>query len=139
MVISKTKKFTSEKIDISPLISVRNLLKNIIKEAGNEYEQMGAVQTFEICYELAWKTLKKILEIQGIKEVYSPKEIFRKAYLEGLISKFDPWNNYLKTRNLTVHTYHEDMLSEVWNILPQFLKDLDWMIKKIKPYASNRK
>jgi hypothetical protein len=51
--ISKTKKLASEKIDISPLISARNLLKDIVKEAENEYEQMGAVQAFEICYELS--------------------------------------------------------------------------------------
>ncbi|CAG8554465.1 7385_t:CDS:2 [Ambispora gerdemannii] len=70
-------------IDIKPLLTARNLLKNIVKDAENEYEQMGAVQAFEICYELAWKTLKKVLASQGIKEIYSPKEIFRKSYLEG--------------------------------------------------------
>jgi len=73
-------------IDIKPLLTARNLLKNIVKDAENEYEQMGAVQAFEICYELAWKTLKKVLASQGIKEIYSPKEIFRKSYLEGVLA-----------------------------------------------------
>lgn len=133
------KKLNSEEINIAPLISVRDLLTNMIKEADNEYEQMGAVQAFEIAYELAWKTLKKVLENQGLGEVYSPKEIFRKSYLEGLINDFDRWNDYLKTRNLTVHTYNEDVLYDVWAILPKFLKDLNLLIKKITPYVKNGK
>jgi len=133
------KQETIQKIDISPLLNVRNLLNDIIKVADNEYEYMGAIQAFEMAYELAWKTLKKVLESKGISEIYSPKETFRKSYLEGLISDFDQWNNYLKTRNFTVHVYNEDILYEVWNILPQFLKDLDSLIKKIKPYVESRK
>ena len=127
-----------EIIDIQPLISARNLLKNIIKEAENEYEYMGAVQAFEICYELAWSTLKKVLILHG-KESYSPRDVFRKAYLAGLVNNFDTWVSYLDTRNLTVHTYNEDVLYEVWKILPKFLKDLDLLIKKIKPYVTNGK
>ena len=133
------KQATIEKIDITPLLSVRNLLNDIIKDADSEYEYMGAIQAFEMAYELTWKTLKKVLESQGISEIYSPKETFRKAYLEGFIADFDQWNGYLKTRNLTVHAYNEDILYDVWNILPKFLKDLDLLIKKIKPYVENGK
>ena len=124
----------NRKIDIQPLLSARKVLHNIIKDAENEYEYMGAVQAFEICYELAWKTCQKILTFQG-KEAYSPKDVFRKAYLEGIIVDFDAWIEYLKTRNLTVHTYNEDTLYYVWHALPEFLKDLDLLIKKIKMYV----
>lgn len=121
-------------IDFQPLLSARKVLHDIVKDAENEYEYMGAVQAFEICYELAWKTCQKILTFQGI-EAYSPRDVFRKAYLAGLVADFDAWIDYLKTRNLTVHTYNEDILYEVWYSLPQFLKDLDLLIKKIKLYA----
>jgi len=128
------KKNSANIIDIQPLLSARKVLHDIVKDAENEYEYMGAVQAFEICYELAWTTLKKVLAFRGI-EAYSPREVFRKSYLEGLIPNFDTWINYLKTRNLTVHTYNEDILHDVWNILPQFLKDLDKLVKKIKDYG----
>ncbi|CAJ0888621.1 7370_t:CDS:2 [Entrophospora sp. SA101] len=81
-----------EIIDIQPLISARNLLKNIIKDAENEYEYMGAS--------------------------YSPRDVFRKAYLTGLINNFDTWVSYLDTRNLTVHTYNEDVLYEILSKYP---------------------
>ena len=132
-------KSSLKEFDIKPLLSARKVLSNIVKDAENEYEYMGAVQAFEICYELTWSTLKKVLIFQG-KEAYSPRDVvFRKAYLTGLIADFDTWIGYLETRNLTVHTYNEDVLYDVWYILPQFLKDLDALLKKIKTYAKNGK
>jgi nucleotidyltransferase substrate binding protein (TIGR01987 family) len=93
---------------------------------------MGGVQAFEMAYELAWKTLKKVLMSKGV-EVYSPKETFRKAAAEGLIRKFESWGEkYLETRNLTVNSYESDILAEVWKVLPEFLKDLEYLIAKIQ-------
>ena len=83
-------------------------------------------------YELAWKTLKKVLMSKGV-EVYSSKETFLKAVAEGLIREFEVWKGkYLETRNLTVHSYEMDILSEVWKVLPEFLKDLEYLIAKIQ-------
>jgi nucleotidyltransferase substrate binding protein (TIGR01987 family) len=99
---------------------------------SSELEEMGGIQAFEMTYELAWKTLKKILMSKGI-EVYSPKETFRKSAAEGLINDFESWGEkYLETRNLTVHSYDADILADVWKVLPEFLKDLDFLIKKIQ-------
>ena len=62
-------------------------------------------------------------------EVYSPKETFRKSAAEGLIREFEVWGEkYLETRNLTVHSYEADILAEVWKVLPEFLKDLKYLI-----------
>lgn len=120
-------------IDIEPLVKTRNLLAKVLdKGTSSELEEMGGVQAFEMAYELAWKTLKKILMSKGI-EVYSPKETFRKSVAEGLISDFESWGEkYLETRNLTVHSYDADILAEVWKVLPEFLKDLDCLIIKIQ-------
>jgi nucleotidyltransferase substrate binding protein (TIGR01987 family) len=93
---------------------------------------MGGVQAFEMAYELSWKTLKKVLMSKGV-EVYSPKETFRKSAAEGLIREFEVWGEkYLETRNLTVHSYESDILAEVWKVLPEFLKDLEYLIAKIQ-------
>jgi hypothetical protein len=56
-----------------------------LEEAENDYEKTGAIKAFEFCYELSWKTLKKVLEIQG-KEVNNPRDTFR---LVLLIPKLD--------------------------------------------------
>ncbi|MCE8163471.1 MAG: nucleotidyltransferase substrate binding protein [Candidatus Moeniiplasma glomeromycotorum] len=122
-----------EKIDLQPLLTTKKILEKALKEgAGSELEEMGGVQAFEMAYELSWKTLKKVLMSKGV-EVYSPKETFRKAAAESLIREFEIWGEkYLETRNLTVHSYEADILAEVWRVLPEFLKDLEYLIAKIQ-------
>jgi hypothetical protein len=39
----------------------------------------GCIQRFEYCIELTWKTLKKILEYQGLEIIPTPIEVIKKA------------------------------------------------------------
>ncbi|RHZ36924.1 HI0074 family nucleotidyltransferase substrate-binding subunit [endosymbiont GvMRE of Glomus versiforme] len=121
----------NDKLDIEPLISARNFLKKALQEAKTELEIAGTIQAFEICYELAWKTCRKILSLRGT-HVYTSKEVFRIAGLEGLIPNAEPWFDYVEKRNITVHEYYEKIMEEVYPILPQFLKNLDILIKNLK-------
>ena len=75
----------SNKLDIKPLISTRNFLAEIIQNARNDYEKAGTIQAFEVCYELAKNTIRKILLLRAQEVHITPKEIFRLAALEGLI------------------------------------------------------
>ena len=120
-------------LDLQPLLTTKKILQKALKEGtSSELEEMGGVQAFEMAYELSWKTLKKVLMSKGV-EVYSPKETFRKAAAEGLIRELEVWGEkYLETRNLTVHSYEADILAEVWKVLPEFLKDLEYLITKIQ-------
>ena len=74
-----------EMININPLISTRNFLAEIIENARNDYEKAGAIQAFEVCYELAKNTIRKVLLLRAEEVHTTPKEIFRLAGLEGLI------------------------------------------------------
>jgi hypothetical protein len=40
-------------LDIQPLITTRNFLGEALVAAQNKFEIAGAVQAFEVCYELA--------------------------------------------------------------------------------------
>jgi Nucleotidyltransferase substrate binding protein like len=73
------------RLDIKPLVSTRNFLAEIIQNARNDYEKAGAIQAFEVCYELAKNTLRKILLLRAQEVHITPKEIFRLASLEDLI------------------------------------------------------
>ncbi|CAH1764154.1 6517_t:CDS:2, partial [Entrophospora sp. SA101] len=75
----------NHKLDIKPIISTRNFLAEIIQNASNDYEKAGAIQAFEVCYELAKNTIRKILLLRAQEVHITPKEIFRLAALEGLI------------------------------------------------------
>ncbi|CAI2194967.1 1508_t:CDS:2, partial [Funneliformis geosporum] len=58
----------------------------LILEAQNDYEKAGAIQAFEVCYELAKNLTRKVLLLRAQAVPISPKEIFRLVGLEGLIS-----------------------------------------------------
>ncbi|WNE40720.1 MAG: hypothetical protein mread185_000177 [Mycoplasmataceae bacterium] len=121
----------TNKVSLNPIISARNFLAGIIKEAKNDYEKAGAIQSFEICYELSWHFCQKILSLRNIR-VFSPKETFRAAGLERLIEDPEAWFDFGLKRNLTTHTYDGKIALEILEYLPKFLAELDKLIKNLK-------
>ena len=85
-----------------------------VDEAIAEYEahhyssmRDGAIQRFEFCAELAWKTMREYLLDQGYTEINSPKAVIRQAYAHGMIADADGWVKLQTDRNLTSHVYDE--------------------------------
>lgn len=120
-----------EKIDITSLLKAFEKFENFRKNLNTDQEKAGAIQAFEYCYELSWKTMKRLLEIQG-KSVNSPRATFRAAALEGYIEDPEVWFKFIEKRNITVHTYQEDEADAVIEIFPIFSKELSSFIKKIE-------
>lgn len=86
---------------------------NIVRQnPDNDLLQAGLIQTYEFTFELAWKTLKDYLESEGFT-VPSPKATIRQAFQSGYIQHGDSWMKALNDRNLTTHTYDEDIANEV--------------------------
>jgi Nucleotidyltransferase substrate binding protein like len=75
-----------DKLDLKPLVSTRNFLAEIVKNAKNDYEKAGAIQAFEVSFELAKNIMRKVLLLRAQETPITPKEIFRLATLEGLIT-----------------------------------------------------
>jgi len=121
-----------DKLDLKPLISTRNFLAEIIQNAQNDYEKAGAIQAFEVSFELAKNLMRKVLLLGAQETPITPKEIFRLAALENLIDNAEIWFEFAKKRNLTSHTYDGEIAEEILNSLPNFLKQLDFLIKKLK-------
>ena len=122
----------NSKLDINPLISTRNFLAEIIQNARNDYEKAGAIQAFEVCYELTKNTIRKVLLLRAQEVHITPKEIFRLAALEGLIPDAEIWFEFAKKRNKTSHTYDGEIAEEILGSLPNFLHHLDLLINKLK-------
>lgn len=118
-------------VDIQQLISTRDFLHEALHQAESKLEIAGTIQAFEVCYELAWKTLQKVLNLRGI-DVFSPRETFRLAAREALIASPKNWFDYVKKRNITVHSYEDQIMEEVYPVLPKFLKDLNLLIKNLQ-------
>jgi len=87
----------------------------------SELEQQGLIQGFEFTHELAWNVLKDYLEEAGISEIIGSKGATREAFKNGLILDGESWMEMIKSRNLSSHTYNQDVAEEVvTNILVRF-------------------
>jgi nucleotidyltransferase substrate binding protein (TIGR01987 family) len=80
----------------------------------NNRDIAGIIQAFEFTFEQCWKSIQKIAGAQGV-EVGSPKSAFSYALQNSWIRLEDElsWLELLKDRNLTSHTYQEDLAREV--------------------------
>ena len=89
----------------------------------------GIIKDFELTYELAWKTLKKFLELQG-HETSSAKDVISQAYQLQYISDQKIWLSIIQDRNLTVHTYDEGFALEMVNrIKTQYVSEFESLFK----------
>ncbi|OGD83853.1 nucleotidyltransferase [Candidatus Collierbacteria bacterium RIFOXYD1_FULL_40_9] len=91
----------------------------------------SAIQRFEFCLDLSWKTLKTYLEENKGIIVKSPKETFRIAYQQGVIEYDTKWLSLVDLRNETVHTYNEAFAEEVYNQLSPALDLLKTLSSKL--------
>jgi len=72
------------------------------------------IQRFEFTFEAMWKLLQRIAETEGL-DVASPRKALQAALASGLIDPDDETNAWemIRNRNLTVHTYDEELATEV--------------------------
>jgi len=95
----------------SALNKLREFTKAPIKE---DRDKAGIIQAFEFSFELAWKAVQK-LAVTHNKSIGSPKQAFQAAFELGWIAEgeHDGWINMIADRNLTSHTYKEDIADAV--------------------------
>lgn len=122
-------------IDINPLLLAFDQFHEALKIAKTDLEKAGTIQYFEFTYELAWKTMKRILSHRG-KDLNSPRMVIREAALEKLIDNPELWFNFLKDRNETVHTYNKAIADSIFSDLHLFDTEMLLLIAKLKSLKS---
>ena len=109
-------------------------INSVEKNPKDETYQLALIKSFEILLELSWKTLKDYLENEGIDCGGLPKNIFRRAFQEDLISSVENWISSIDIRNKTAYTYKEDILKEVTLFIQESFypvaRDLYFYLKK---------
>lgn len=77
-------------------------------------EREGMIQRFEYCLELAWKTMKDILDEEGVEiALATPRTVVRAAFVAGLIENGPEWMAALDARNKMSHVYSFDAFEQV--------------------------
>lgn len=118
-------------IEISPLLTAYSQFNEALKIAKSDLEKAGVIQYFEFTYELAWKTLRRILKERG-KDLNSPKTVIREAALEKLIEFPELWFAFTEDRNRTVHTYNKAVANDIFKDLHLFDREIAELIKRLK-------
>jgi nucleotidyltransferase substrate binding protein (TIGR01987 family) len=116
--------------DLNPIRKALASLKEILAQPKNKFIVAGTIQNFEFTFELAWKAMRRLLKLRGA-DLAIPMQVFRGATKEGLIQDIDVWTEFLKKRNLTVHTYNENTAEEVYQAAARFPQYVDELILKL--------
>ena len=96
--------------------SLNHLKTTVEKEILNDIEKAGLIQFFEVSFELAWKVMKDFLTAEGF-EVKSPRASIKTAFEYGLIEDGALWLEALEKRNLASHTYDDNILEELEDLI----------------------
>ena len=95
-------------------------LQDALAQPKNEYLRDSTIQRFEFCIELAWKTSKKIMGTATA----APKDVIREMAQSSYITNVDIWLKAIDMRNLSSHTYKEDLAEQVYAFAGTFLQEL---------------
>ena len=86
-----------------------------LEKGLSNLEKQGVIQGFEFTHELCWKVMQDFLKDQGETNLYGSKDATRLAFNRGLISNGEVWMNMIADRNLTSHTYQEEISEQIFN------------------------
>jgi nucleotidyltransferase substrate binding protein (TIGR01987 family) len=95
--------------------SIENL-KNIVAmpEIANDVIMISSIKTFELSFELFWKTLRKKLNKEYRIQTYGAMQTLQEAYGLKLIDNEKLWIDMLDDRNLGVHIYKRVLAHEIF-------------------------
>ncbi|MES9855803.1 MAG: nucleotidyltransferase substrate binding protein [Sedimenticola sp.] len=101
--------------------ALNQLTRFMEREALNELEEQGLIQSFEYNHELAWNVLKDFLTHQGFTGLIGSRDASREAFRQGLLGDTEEsgevWLKMIKSRNLTSHTYNEEVTRQIVNAI----------------------
>ncbi len=127
-------------ISIDNLIDASKTLKTCYQDyAANqnspfiEYIADSCVKRFEYTLETAWKLAKRIFiqKYAKTEQELTLNNIFRYMQSYGWTQNWENWKNYYTKRNNVAHEYNLAKSRVLLEIIPDFIKDVDYFINKL--------
>ncbi|MFA6180088.1 MAG: HI0074 family nucleotidyltransferase substrate-binding subunit [Candidatus Methylopumilus sp.] len=88
-------------------------LNEVLAEPEDDLIRDALIKRFEFTFETAWKAMYRWLLARGAEVDEEAYSVLPRAYKNRLITADDAWADIRKKRNLTSHTYKEEMAIEV--------------------------
>ena len=98
-----------------------------------DLEKQGMIQGFEFTHELCWKTMKDFIIERGNEQLFGSKDATRAAFNLGLIHNGENWMKMIESRNLSSHTYNNEIADGIvdqirniyFNLFVEFEEDFN--------------
>ena len=119
---------------LTTLQSALARLRDALEQPKTEWTRDAAIQRFEFCFELAWKTVARAARREGV-ECVSPRRAFRTAMKLGWVPDDTIWLDMLDDRNRTSHTYDETTAEQIFSHLAQYLTALSALTQRLRSVA----
>lgn len=100
---------------------------------ASDVERDAAIQRFEYTFEAVWKAAQLYLrEREGI-ESGSPKGVARSSFQVGILDETQTVTalEMVDDRNLTVHTYNEQLAQEIFKRIAGYAQLMDAWLKNM--------
>lgn len=106
-------------------LTAQNALRRfaeILQEKENTIVRDAAIQRFEFTFEAVWKYVQFYLKIKEGLDLASPKAVIRASFQCDFFDELETETaiRMADDRNLTSHTYDEDLADEIFKKLPRY-------------------
>ncbi len=131
MVIKRVEDF---KKSLNRLEEAVNKTFKYLQSEDYSFFRDSAIQRFEFTVEIMWKSIKHyLLEKEGI-ECVSPKSCLREFFVVSNLDEEEAKKllRMIDDRNLTSHTYHEEVAEEIFYNLKDYLDVMKKVLKRLQ-------
>ena len=105
-------------------------LSEVLVVEKSEIARDAAIKRFEYTFEVMWKAAQRFLrQVEGVEEG-SPKSVIRASFRIALLDQDQARlaMEMATDRNLTVHTYNEQLAEQIYSRLPGYAKLMEnWL------------
>jgi len=124
--------------DYSSLENASKRLEEVLKRYNqntlDDAIRDSVIQRFEFTYAITLKTIRKYFierafVIEDVNQMSFNDMIRTANQLKILKSDLELWTKFREMRNLTSHTYNEELAQKVVDVVPEFYEEVEYIIK----------
>ena len=130
-----------ERLDLTPFENALNSLKEVIEVYNSDETNLitrdSMIQRFEYTYSIALKMIKRFFSqgafvLENIEGMTFNEMIRQANKMELLKSNLEKWDDFRQKRNLTSHTYDENVAKAVVLVIEDFAIEVAYLLNRLK-------